>query len=325
MELRSFGATAFKVSPIGLGLAALGRPGYINLGHGDDLKHNYDEAFMEKHAHLLLDQAYQAGIRYFDAARSYGKAEQFLANWLNKSSKSDLVIGSKWGYTYTANWQVSAEKHEVKDHSIAVLSRQWPESVQLLKKRLNIYHIHSATLESGVLKNKAVLDELWRLKAQGVIIGFSTSGPHQSETIEQALTIKHGNELLFGSVQATWNMLEQSATDALKKAHELGLGVIIKEAVANGRLSPRNSKGNFNQLDQYLKAYTIGLDALAIAFVLQQPWVSTVLSGAAAPSHLQSNVKGLSVSLDDKVLAIISQYREKPELYWKTRSSLTWN
>ena len=37
---------------------------------------------MEWHASTVLDTAYEAGVRYFDAARSYGKAEAFLASWL---------------------------------------------------------------------------------------------------------------------------------------------------------------------------------------------------------------------------------------------------
>jgi aryl-alcohol dehydrogenase-like predicted oxidoreductase len=69
------------VTKIGLGLAALGRPGYINLGHAVDLNHNYDQESMESHAHQIMELAYNKGIRYFDAARSYGKAEEFLANW----------------------------------------------------------------------------------------------------------------------------------------------------------------------------------------------------------------------------------------------------
>ena len=42
---------------------------------------------------------------------------------------------------------------------------------------------------------------------------------------------------LFDAVQATWNLLEPSATDALTRAHAAGLTVIVKEAVANGRLT----------------------------------------------------------------------------------------
>src|SRR3982751_5394147 len=82
MPLRLLGSTGLRVTPLGLGLAALGRPGYINLGHAADLAHDYDVGVMEARAHATLDAAWAAGVRYFDAARSYGRAEAFLASWL---------------------------------------------------------------------------------------------------------------------------------------------------------------------------------------------------------------------------------------------------
>ncbi|MCB0130915.1 MAG: hypothetical protein KDD78_08710, partial [Caldilineaceae bacterium] len=69
MQRKPLGKTGLLATPIGLGLAALGRPGYINLGHGDDLAHQYDVAAMEAHAFSVLDAAWAAGVRYFDAAR----------------------------------------------------------------------------------------------------------------------------------------------------------------------------------------------------------------------------------------------------------------
>ena len=128
--LRPLGRTSLRVSPVGLGLAALGRPGYINVGHGEDLGANRSRDAMERGAHEVLDAAYAAGIRYFDAARSYGLAETFLSSWLGARgiSSDAVVVGSKWGYTYTANWQVDAPAHEIKDHSLAVFTRQLSES-----------------------------------------------------------------------------------------------------------------------------------------------------------------------------------------------------
>ena len=82
MDMRPLGTTGLTVSRMGLGLAALGRPGYINLGHDADLKSNFDIATMETQAHAVFDAAWKSGIRYFDAARSYGRAEAFLASWL---------------------------------------------------------------------------------------------------------------------------------------------------------------------------------------------------------------------------------------------------
>src|ERR1700731_1113506 len=83
MQTTTLGASGPVVSRVGLGLAALGRPGYINLGHADDLHRDYDVTAMERQTHAVLDEAWRLGVRYFDAARSYGDAERFLASWLS--------------------------------------------------------------------------------------------------------------------------------------------------------------------------------------------------------------------------------------------------
>src|SRR6266508_6793597 len=94
---RPLGKTNLHVSPLGLGLAALGRPGYINLGHAGDLPRNYDVAAMAAHTHAVLDAAWQAGLRYFDAARLYGRAEEFLGVWLRarRILQGAVTVGSK--------------------------------------------------------------------------------------------------------------------------------------------------------------------------------------------------------------------------------------
>src|SRR5258708_37681922 len=99
---------------------------------------NYNETAMERHTHEILDLAWEYGVRYIDTARSYGLAEKFLATWLDsrKLSRQSISVGSKWGYTYTANWQMQASVHEVKEHSLNVLQRQWKESHSLLREYL---------------------------------------------------------------------------------------------------------------------------------------------------------------------------------------------
>jgi aryl-alcohol dehydrogenase-like predicted oxidoreductase len=313
------GTTSLDVSRVGLGLAALGRPGYINVGHAGDLGGHTDMASMEANAHRVLDAAYAAGVRYFDAARSYGKAEAFLGSWLTARALSpqDVTVGSKWGYTYTADWHVDAETQEVKDLSLATLRRQETESRAVLGANLQLYQIHSATVDSGVLDDSAVLEELAGLRADGLFIGLTATGPGQAETIERALEVGG-----FDTVQATWNLLEQSAGPALAAAHEAGLGVIVKEAVANGRLAGRQ---DIPLLTDAAREAGVGPDALALAAVLAQPWVDVVLSGAATVETLTSNLAALSLEVDASLLERLGGLREEPEAYWETRSALSWN
>lgn len=328
MKLHNLGQTGLRVSPIGLGLAALGRPGYINLGHAQDLSAGRDVAAMEIHAHAVLDAAWAAGVRYFDAARSYGRAEAFLGSWLQSRqlTPDQVTIGSKWGYTYTANWQVEAEKHEVKDHSLPVLKRQIGESRALLGDFLDLYQIHSATLDSGVLQNEGVLAELAQLKADGLKIGLSLSGDRQADTLYRALDIQLADgRLLFDAVQATWNLLEPSAGAALQTAHEAGLGVIVKEALANGRLTPRSQEPKMQLLRQLADKKGTTMDALALAGVLAQPWVGVALSGAAAVDQLQANVQAITVNWDAETAVRLQSLVEPPAQYWRTRSQLAWN
>ena len=328
---RPLGTTGLTVTPLGLGLAALGRPGYINLGHAADLARDYDVAAMEARAHATLDAAWAAGARYFDAARSYGRAEELLGRWLaaRRIAPGTVTVGSKWGYTYTAGWRVEAERHEVKDHSLPVLRRQYAESRALLGAHLGLYQIHSATLDSGALDDRAVLGELSRLKADGVRVGLSLSGPRQAETLRRALAVAVDGVRLFDSVQATWNLLERSAGPALAEARVAGMGVVIKEALANGRLTARNDDPAFAPRRRVLEAEAgrLGatIDALALAAALAQPWADVVLSGAVTVEQLASNLGALAVGLDEEAEGRLRALEEPAEEYWARRGRLAWN
>jgi aryl-alcohol dehydrogenase-like predicted oxidoreductase len=307
MTLRPLGATRLKVTPIGLGLAAVGRPGYITLGRDHDIGADRSVEALERRSHEVLNAAYDAGIRYFDAARSYGFAERFLASWLHQRGlpPEAVTVGSKWGYTYVGDWRVDARVHEVKDHSLNALRRQIAESRALLGEYLDLYQIHSATLESGVLDDHAVLSELNDLRAGGLTVGLSVSGPRQAEVIRRALAVRVDGVNPFQSVQATWNLLEPSAGPALAEAHAAGWGVIIKEALANGRLADR--------------------DREAIAAALANPWVDVVLSGAVTAEQVRSNVMAATMQLAPDQLAELAKMAEPADQYWKERGRLAWS
>lgn len=299
---------------LGLGLAALGRPGYINLGHTDDLPDRDPDA-MHAHCGAVLDAAWAAGVRYFDAARSYGRSEEFLAGWLRDRAiaPEQVVIGSKWGYTYTADWRVTADKHEVKDHSLTAFTRQLAESRQLLGDQLDLYQVHSATLDSGVLNDALLHDELRRLRDTGIRIGLTLSGPRQADTLRQALALR-----IFQSVQATWNLLEPSCGPALAEAAAAGLSVIVKEALANGRLAHAAPAWLRERAEQA----NTSTATLALAAALAQPWANVILSGAATVAQMQQNCTALDVRFPGDWP---TEGAEPPEQYWATRAGLAWN
>ena len=310
---------------LGLGLAALGRPGYINLGHGQDLPPGHDVQAMREQACSVLDSAHRGGIRHFDAARSYGRAEEFLAGWLGRQAPApELRVGSKWGYTYAAGWRVQAEQHEVKEHSLANFERQWPQTRSRLGPWLRVYLAHSVTPDSPLLRDLALQERLMRLREVGVTPGLSLSGPQQGEVLERALALRLGGQPVFGAVQATWNLLEPSAAPALAAAHAAGWQVVVKEAVANGRLTSRG--GPLPQVVQELsRLHRLSPDALALAAALAQPFASLVLSGASTVAQLDSNLAALKVRLGPGDLDALAGAAQAPGEYWQRRARLDWN
>lgn len=310
MRTTTLGAGGPPATVLGLGLAALGRPAYITLGHGADLGPDRSVAALRAQCHAVLDAAYASGVRYVDAARSYGLAEEFLASW---PPPGDVTVGSKWGYAYTGDWRLDADVHEVKDLSAGQLRRQLAETRELLGDRLALYQIHSATLESGVLEDAEVLGELAGLRAAGVAVGLTVTGPRQGATVDRALATA-----AFDTVQATWNLLEPSAGPALGRAAAAGMGVIVKESVANGRLAGEHAPP---ELVAAAREHATTPDALAIAVALAQPWASVVLSGAATVATLEANVAAADLEVAPDLLAGLAQ---APERYWADRGALAW-
>jgi aryl-alcohol dehydrogenase-like predicted oxidoreductase len=325
------GRTALPASRLGLGLAAVGRPGYINLGRARDLPAARTPEALYGRTADLLDAARAAGIRYVDAARSYGRAEEFLARWLRERAVPDdaLTVGSKWGYRYTAGWQVDAPLHEQKELSAARFTTQLAESRALLGERIALYQIHSATPQAA--RDETLRRALVEGRRAGAYraVGLTLSGPESARALELALATRLDGERVFDTVQATFNCLEPSLDVPLAAAHDAGLGVIVKEALANGRLTEANARPEDGNLVRVLRTAAAGcgchVDQLALAFVLAQPWVDVVLSGAATTAQLASHVGALAVTLNDAARKALGALAEPTDRYWATRASLPWN
>ena len=317
-----------NTTKIGLGLAALGRPEYINIRENESIDKS-ETAF--KHNTLkVLDEAYTLGVRYFDTAPSYGKGEAFLQEWNATRKNKDVVLGTKWGYTYVANWELGYNgKHEIKEHSLAKLLEQWEVSKSLLPN-LRFYQVHSATFESGILENEAVLNQLHHIKkATRLKMGISASGENQKDIIAAALKIKIENESLFDSFQVTYNIFEQSTFSILKTILDEGKAVIIKEALANGRVFQNEKFQHYSEtykvLEHLAKKYDVGIDAIALRFVMDNLQPTYVLSGASNTKQLQENLKANTFTLANSELKTLKSLAVSAENYWQERSALSWN
>jgi aryl-alcohol dehydrogenase-like predicted oxidoreductase len=286
------------------------------------------EAFKAK-AMTVLDEAYGQGVRYFDTAPGYGLAEKWLIEWLGNQNDHTIELATKWGYTYVANFDPAAAVHEVKEHSLRKLNEQWEQSQHLLPY-LTTYQIHSATLETGVLRNTEILNRLADLRDQHDLrIGLTASGENQCAILEEALSIEIGGRALFEAYQVTYNILDQSVGALAKQLSGQGKRLIIKEALANGRLFPNPGFPHYQQLYDVLSGlaekYQVGIDAVALRFCVDALAPDKVLSGAAVPEHLTANLKVQSFGLTASELATLTAFVIPAKVYWHERKTLNWN
>jgi aryl-alcohol dehydrogenase-like predicted oxidoreductase len=316
------GRTGLRVGRVGLGLSALGRPEYMALGRDVDLGPDRSVAAMRRRCHAVLDAAYAAGITYLDVARSYGLAEPFVRTWCEARMlpSSAVIVGSKWGYSYKAGWHRHAAVHEVKALTVDTLRAQAAESRALLGPRLHLYQIHSATIESGVLENLPVRAELMRLREQGFRIGVTVTGPRQAAVIRRAVQIAGDGVALFQTIQATWNLLDPSAAGALAEAHAAGCGIIVKEVLANGRLTTRFAAPALEPLRAHAARLDTTVETIAIGAALAQPWADVVLCGAVTCEQVRSAVS----ACESRPPMPIPSVAESPDEYWRRRQTIAW-
>ena len=312
---------------IGLGLAALGRPEYINIRTDNSIDKS-KEAF-KSNTFSVLDEAYKSGIRYFDTAPGYGLAEQLLIEWVKKKNDPSVMVATKWGYTYVANFDANAKVHEIKEHSLHKLNEQWDVSKQLFPY-LKYYQIHSATLESSVLENEAVLERLFQLKKEhNIKVGLTTTGDNQVEVLQKGMDVHFSGEQLFEVFQCTYNVLDQSIYKLSCKILMDKKQLVIKEALANGRIFPNAAYPVYNALYKKLetlsKKYKVGVDAIALQFCSAKLEGAIVLSGANKSEYLEQNLMATDFRLSLQEIEELTRFKIAPKMYWEERKQLTWN
>jgi aryl-alcohol dehydrogenase-like predicted oxidoreductase len=312
---------------LGLGTAALGRPQYINIRQYRTEKTDLET--FRKQSFAVLEHAYNLGVRYFDTAPGYGLAEELVLEWLQTKDDNSIEVATKWGYTYTANFEANATIHEVKEHSLSKLKEQWHFSKKLLPY-LKVYQIHSATLETGILENTKALEHLIFLKRKHKLkIALTTTGTNQLEVLKKALDISINGNQVFDLFQITYNFLDQSLQEISAELMRQNKQIVIKEALANGRVFRNKSYPHYNEmytiLERLSEKHNVGVDAISLKYCEQTIPNSIILSGASTSAQLTENLKLNTFTLSNEEIEILNNLKVTPEFYWTERKKLGWN
>ena len=260
------------------------------------------------------------------SARSYGSAEAFLGGWLAQrgATSSDVVVGSKWGYTYVGGWDMAAPVQEVKDLSLANFERQYARDACVARRPPSPLPGALADHRVGSDGGRARCSPRWRGAVdEGLLLGITTTGPRQADTIRRALEVRVDgpHALLVGP-----GHLEPPRAVGRAGAGRGGGSRMGGDRQGGGRQRPAHAAPEtpavIDSAARTGRRQRRGAtpDALAIAAALAQPWVSVVLSGAAGVDQLDEQSARSRRCAPSRSRTLPSRRSE----YWAARSARPW-
>ena len=250
--MRPLGNTGLQVSALGLGTVKLGR----------DQAVKYPDSFTipdDRSAASLLARARDLGINLIDTAPAYGNSEERLGKLL-AGQRGDWLICSKVG-----------EEFEGGQSHFDFSTEHTRQSVQRSLRRLNtavidIVLVHSDGNDLHIIREMGTLEVLEQLKQEGLIRAFGMS----TKTVEGGLTAAAVSDV----VMLTYNLDSREELPVLDACASLGVGALIKKALASGHLAR-----------QYQDPVQASMD-----LVFAHPATSAAIVGTITPAHLQANV-----------------------------------
>ncbi|MEC5201047.1 aryl-alcohol dehydrogenase-like predicted oxidoreductase [Arthrobacter sp. PL16] len=318
MEKRTLGTTGHPVSVIGLGTWQLG----ADWGEVED-----------KDAVAVLDAAVEAGVTFFDTADVYGdgRSESTIGAFLKDNPDLDIFVGTKMG----------RRVDQIPENYTLANFRQWIDRsrTNLGVDTLDLVQLHCPP--TSVYSSDEVYDALDTLVSDGVIRNYGVS---VERTDEALAAISRGNT---ASVQIILNAFRlKPLDDVLPAAKAAGIGIIARVPLASGLLSGKytsdtafaeNDHRNYNRNGAAFDVgetfsgvdYETGLQAArefvelvpegtttaqaALAWIVAQDGVSTVIPGARTPEQARANAAAAgftdaAAGISDAVTAIYDRH-----------------
>lgn len=229
----------------------------------------------------VLRRAVELGLNLIDTADSYGPevSERLIAETLHPYP-DDLVIATKGGLTRTGpgQWPRNGRPEHLREACEGSLLR-------LKLERIELYQLHAP--DDNVPYEES-LGALIELREEGKIAHIGVSNV-SVELLEQALAM---TEVV--TVQNRYNLADRASEDVLDACTERGIGFIPWFPLATGQLAQPGGP-----LDEMARAHDASPSQIALAWLLGRSPVMLPIPGTSKVSHLEENIAGAQVRLDD--------------------------
>lgn len=307
MEYRQLGTSGVRVSAIGLGTNQFG--GKVN----------------QQRVQAIVDQAIELGITLIDTADVYqeGRSETALGAAL-KDRRHGVILGTK-GYNKTGPGpnDYGASRHHLVNAVEASLRR-------LQTDYIDLYQIHRWDATTPIDETLRALDDLIR---SGKLRYAGASNFMAWQLARANLLAEFRGWSPFVTIQPHYHMLERAIeAELIPYCNAYGVGILPYFPLAGGFLTgkykrgqaaPAGSRGeNSSYVQKYMTEanYTIverlsawaserghTLDELAHAWLLAQPRVSSVISGATSPEQVRSHAEAANWQLSPEALSTVNR------------------
>jgi aryl-alcohol dehydrogenase-like predicted oxidoreductase len=292
MEYRQLGNAGVRVSVVGLGTNRFGSP-----------------EMPQAEVNRVIDAALDAGVNFLDSANVYndGRSEETLGAAL-KGRMDKVVMATKFNFprkTSANSW--GASRYQMMQAVEQSLRR-------LQTDHIDLYYCHRWDDTTPIEETLRGLDDLIRMGKVNYI-GASLYASWQLAHANVLAELKGWTR--FAVLQSEYNLLKRGVEREIIpycRAHNVGFvpyyplaGGFLTGKYEFGKPPPPGSRGEsvrtvqelmvernyqlVSKLADWAKAHGRGVNELAQAWLLAQPSVCSVITGAKRVEHVTSNVK----------------------------------
>jgi aryl-alcohol dehydrogenase-like predicted oxidoreductase len=306
MEHRQLGRSGLTVSAVGLGCNNFGMR--IDAEQTDEVVH----------------QALESGITFFDTAEMYGggKSEEFLGAALG-SRRDEAVIATKFGGPKGPGPQQApgSRRNVIRacEDSLRRLGTDW----------IDLYYLHYPDPLTPI---EETLEAMTDLVGQGKVRYIASSNVVGWQIADADHVARQAGLQRFTGCQIEWNLLQRSVeTEIVPACEKFELGVVPYFPLASGLLTGKHERGkpfaedsrmstpwfssvateeNWDRVERLTAAAEASghtILELAVCWLLSQPSVSSVITGATKPEQVVANVEAASWRLSNDELAAVAE------------------